>query len=292
MSTKAGKLIENRLGSIFGPDFTVTYPDGEKFHLGYSRLTKYAECPRAYKYSYVDKLRREAGVPLRRGTAYHNTVELMLKYKVKWGKLMDVARCDKIAVIKAGEENLTESETLKVVEAVRYYHSTMYHHHQPLAVEEEFDIKRGGVRLTGRIDLIETTGRISDHKFSYDTWAESRAKYGVQPIIYQWSGIDIFEPKYKIEFPDLKWRYTGFEYCIIRLFPHPKIQRIEIPLVKQEASDWWEEQIFEWCKSIRRGYFPAYPHEKTCGFCDFKDLCKPTVYKIKMTNYGEDDENE
>lgn len=285
MPTKKKPKPVPRVGSIYGDTFQVTLPNGEKFHLGYSRLSKYVECPRAYKFSYIDKIRLPAGVPLRRGSAYHNTVEKMLLFKMEHNDLMPTSRADKIALKMALAEELTESECHRTIDAVRFYHSTIYNEHSPIAVEQEFDILRGGVRLTGRIDLVENHGTVVDHKFSYDTWAESRAKFGVQPIIYQWAAIDQLEQKFE------GWKYTGFEYNVIRLFPSPKIQRIKIGVQSQDKSDWWEEQIFEWSKAIRRGIFPAYPKDKTCGFCDFKELCQPTIYRVSMTDFGIKEDN-
>lgn len=261
----------------------MTLPGGEEFHLGYSRISKFVDCPKQFKYSYVDKIRSEGGVPLRRGQAYHGSLETMLQWKLDHPDIpYTLQRAEKLAIRQGKINNLSEAEIYRVIDAVRYYHQTKYPLHSPRAVEEAFEIVRGGVKLTGRIDLIETIGLITDHKFSYDTWAESRAKYGCQPIIYQWAALDVFEKKY----PD--WRYTGFEYNVIRLYPNPRIQIIEIPKLSQAESDWWEEQIYEYARTIRRGYFPATPGDKVCTFCDHKKLCNPTIYKPRMFNLGED----
>lgn len=263
----------------------MTLPGGEDFHLGYSRISKFVDCPKQFKYTYIDKIRDAVvGVPLRRGQAYHGSLETLLRWKIEHPEVpYTVARAEKLAIRQGKKNDLTDSEIYRVIDAVRYYHQTLYPVHVPLSVEEDFEIVRGGVKLTGRVDLIEKIGRIIDHKFSYDTWAEARAKYGCQPIIYQWAALDVFEK----QFPG--WTYEGFEYNVIRLYPNPRIQRIEIPKLAQDESDWWEDQIFEYAKMIRRGYFPATPGDKVCTFCPHKKLCNPTIYKPKMSNIGETD---
>lgn len=264
----------------------MTYPDGESFHVGYSRLSKFFQCPKQFKYSYVDKLRMQPGLPLRRGQAYHGALETMLKWKLEHDELYPECKVNVLAMRQAVANNLTDSEVQKVVDAVTFYYHYQYPRHRPMAVERDFSIVRGGVTITGRIDLIERRKRqgkrffdVTDHKFSYDTWVDSRAKYGCQPIIYQWAALDQFEAE--LELP-----YGGFSYNIIRLFPHPLIQKIRIKRLKQEASDWWEEQIFEASRIIRRGYFPAIPTDKGCQFCDYKSLCKPAIYRLEKSLIG------
>lgn len=280
--TSSTKSTETSTEPRYG-DLVMTLPSGEEFHLGYSRISKFVDCPLQFKYSYVDKIRSPGGVPQRRGQAYHGSVETLLQWKIDNPSIhYSLKRAEKLAIRQGKENNLTDAEVYRVIDAVRYYHAVLYPLHKPMAVERDFKIVRGGVTLTGRVDLLEWQGIITDHKFSYDTWAESRAKYGCQPIIYQWAALDVFEK----EFP--AWEYAGFEYNVIRLYPNPRIQRIEIPRLSQAKSDWWEDQIHEYAKTIRRGYFPATPSDKVCTFCDHKKLCKPVIYNVKMSNIGED----
>ena len=253
--------------------------DGQEFHLGYSRIACFDGCPKAYKYGYVDGIRTPGGIPMRRGTAYHAVLEALLQYKMaNDGELMALDAADKIAVKCAKKEGLTPSEIYKVIDAARFYHSEMYAKNSPIAVEQDFTIYRGGVKLTGRIDLVETTGRVIDFKFSYDKWAEPRAKFGSQPIVYQWAGLDYLPKKFK------NWHYTGFGYQIIRLWPSPLIQEIDIDMIPQWESDWYEEQIAQIAGCIKAGLFPARPSDKGCSWCGHKELCQPAIWNIRMND--------
>jgi MoaA/NifB/PqqE/SkfB family radical SAM enzyme len=209
----------------------------------------------------------------------------MLQFKIDNNmELYPRERVDKLAIRMAKKEGLTEAEIYRVIDAVRYYYATLYPEKRPILVEADFKVVRGGITITGRLDEADEDGWIVDHKFSYDIWAEPRAKYGYQPIIYQWAGID------QIERARPGWVFRGFEYNIIRLFPHPMIQRIRIPRMNQEKSDWWENELFEMAKCMRRDYYPANPSEKACAFCFHKELCKPAIYKVEISKLGDQDD--
>jgi hypothetical protein len=268
--------------------------DGEKFHLGYSRASKYLECPAAYKKTYIDKIRTAGGVPLRRGHAYHGVLEGLLNYKInRGGEHYPLDKTEKFALKQALKHNLSDTECARVIQAARFYHARMYPLHNPLAVELKFDFYKDGIRYTGRLDLLdrrEAKGQpvavIIDHKFSYDTWAESRAKIGVQPIVYQWA----WEEQLHKEFDGLD--YGGFAYNIIRLFPTPVIQEIRVKPCNQTASDWWSTQLRDIARGIHHGVFYADPGEKKCQYCDHKKLCKPTIYTIKEVRIGDTNADE
>ncbi len=263
-----------------------TLPEG--FHLGYSRISKYQECPRQYYYSYVEKIPYKASTAIRRGQAYHGVVEELLKFKMEHeGKLLDPMKADKLAVKMGKKEELTDSEIYRVIDAVRFYYSELYPKHRPIAVEEPFEMVRGGVPFTGRIDLIDAEGWVIDHKFSYDTWSEQRSRFGCQPIVYQWAALDAYEKK----FPD--WKFKGFQYNIIRLYPSPKIQRITVPYMGQDKSDWWENEVAIIAKGILTEHFPSTPGEKKCQWCSYKKLCNPVIYDIEVdTLAGKSDVND
>lgn len=268
-------------------DLTITI-EGKEFHLGYSRLDKFMGCPSNYKRTYVDGVRKPGGVPARRGQAYHGTLEGLLNYKInRDGDLYPWPKTEKFALKNAANEKLSDAESHRVVEAVKFYYVEHYPKHQPVSVEDSFDFTKNGIRYTGRIDLLNILEpkvlEITDHKFSYDTWADERAHYGVQPIIYQWA----WEEELRHRFPNFS--YGGFAYNIIRLFPTPLIQTIRIEPVNQEQSAWWEEQITTMAKIMVLGLYPAFPNAKACKWCDHKKECKPCKYKLAITKTGEED---
>lgn len=273
------------------PDNLTLTIEGQEFHLGYSRISKFIDCPWAYKRTYVDGIRKPGGVPMRRGQAYHGTLEGLLNYKInKDGGLYPWEKTEKFALKNATKENLTESESHRVVEAVRFYHREQYPKHNPISVEDSFDFMKGGVRYTGRLDLMDLVSpgvvEIVDHKFSYDTWADARAQYGIQPMVYQWA----WEEELRHRYPELS--YGGFAYNIMRLYPIPLIQTIRIKPVTPEQSAWWERQVQQMAQCMVHGFYYATASEKACKWCDHKKECKPCIYKINVTMTGEQESME
>ena len=248
--------------------------DGESFHLGYSRISSYLSCPKKYKYSYIDRIPYTAGEPIRKGQAYHSVVEELLKAKQQ-GKEVSIERTLKYAKACAEYEQLTEWGIKGVIQAAEFYYHKLYPIHVPLEIESDFTIVRGGVKLTGRIDLVDASGFVIDHKFSYDIWSQDRAKQGVQPMIYQWAAHDVLEKRIP------KFKYKGFCYNIIRVYPSAMIQELAIPVCNSNISDWWEEQVADIANAIRKGVFLANPKIEECKWCSYKDRCKPPTYRLK-----------
>lgn len=258
--------------------------NNKKVHLGYSRIAKYLECPKSYEYTYVHGLRSESNATLRGGTCYHEIVEALCNYKMTTGGKLANLENALIAAEHYGEKNdLTPAKTQSVKIAVETFYKYLYPRHTPIAVEKKFRIHRGGYEITGVIDLIVAEGWVIDHKFSYDTWANERAKHGPQPIIYQWAAEDVLEK-------ELGFKFKGFAYNIVRTFPSPKIQELIIKPLSKSESDWWEEQVNIIGRAVEGGHFPARPAEKHCGWCPAKKLCQPAVYTPTSKEYSEHDD--
>jgi hypothetical protein len=258
------------IGGQTEPGITLSV-EGQDFHLGYSRIASYLTCPKQYAFTYNQKIPYRGSSAIRKGQAFHATLESLLNYKMEYNEAMPLASAERVAVKAAKAEKLTDNQSYNVIDGVRHYHANVYPLHKPAAVEESFTIHRGGVNLTGRIDLVDTRGHVIDHKFSHAIWDESKAKTGVQPIIYQWAGLDYIAPKYNLT-------YTGFQYNVTQTWPECVTQVIDLPLVSQDQSDWWEEQVEGIAKAILAGVFFANPSERACKWCQYIKQCKPTMY--------------
>lgn len=270
-------------GYLAEPGVTMTV-DGQDFHLGYSRIKSYLDCPKMYEYTYVKGLRDKPNAAMKRGSAYHDTLELMLLYKMNEEKHCSLKSARKAALANTEKHECTDGDREKVLKAVDFYHENLYEQHRPILVEEMFSIVRGGVKLTGRIDLIHQEdaelAKVVDHKFSYAHWNEVRAMEGIQPIIYQWAYEDLYAKDFGLQ-------YGGFQYNILRQFPFSQYQIIDIPPVDKDKSDWLEEQVHQIAKAIQAGIFPPNPKEKQCNWCSHKKLCKPAFYKPNLELVGD-----
>jgi hypothetical protein len=272
------------------PEVSLTLTvEGKEFHLGYSRIAKFLDCPYQYQRSYIDGIRSPGNAAMRRGQAYHAVVEGLLNYKInKDGALYPWAKTEAFALKQAAKEKLGQGDVGKVLEAVRFYYDQQYPLHNPKSVEDSFEFMKNGIRFTGRIDLLNCPSKglieIIDHKFSYDIWATSKAEYGIQPMVYQWA----WENDLKYRFPG--YAYAGFAYNIIRVFPSPMIQTIRIKPVSDQASMWWERQVTVMAECMVRGLYYANANEKSCKWCEHKKHCQPCIYKLEVDKTGTETE--
>ena len=138
--------------------------DDKSFHLGYSRLSKFMECPAAFDFTYNQGHRTEGSPVMRRGTALHNTFEDMMKYKAGWEKPMPLDKAITRVHHHCTENRVCKSATEEVLSAMNYFYEHMYSKLTPAMlldtadpketpIEGEFKIVRGGVEITGRIDF-------------------------------------------------------------------------------------------------------------------------------------------
>lgn len=249
--------------------------DLAKIHLGYSRIKSFQDCGRKFEYSYIHGLRSKPKSIMRQGSAYHDTLEVLLNYKMTRGRLLSLDKALKVAEIKANEQELAKTYFSNVQRGVEYYWHTKYEQHQPMFVEQDFEFWIDDIKVTGRADLGESSGIITDHKFSSDTWAIDRASEGPQPIVYQWAWEHCFEKQFGV-------KYAGFRYSIIRLYPSQVIQEIDIAPCTEEESAWWKTELHNMIDAIRGGHFMAKPSPDNCKWCDHKKVCKPVFYNVSM----------
>ena len=262
---------------------------GSSFHLGYSRLHNAMTCMRQYKYAYIDKIRTAGSPVMRRGTALHNVFEDMFRYKSGYQKLMPIDKAHDRVEVRGAEQKLPPSMIKELHSAMEIYYEKMYGVLEPALmldgetadpIEGEFSFVRGGVKVTGRIDLATENSEgfiIHDYKFSNNPWKEDRITHSVQPIIYQWAAIDIFEKAFGIP-------YLGFQYDVINVWPEQVIQTIWIPRMEESKSKWWEQLLADWGEVIQAGVFPANPSTENCKWCDYRGKhCKPALFSPEIT---------
>lgn len=279
------RQVETLARRKFSKSELVVEVDGKEFHLGYSRLNSLISCPKQYEYTYIKNIRGASNEAMRKGTAYHEVIEVLGKEKKETGDLVPLSMARKLARYFSEQNELSAGSCESVQLAVEFWWSTRYSNFNPDGLEVPFRIFRGGVWITGRIDTIEPDGWVGDHKFSYDTWSIERAQYGCQPVIYEWAALDQLEAEFN-------FTYQGFRYEIVRTFPTPLLQNVEIKRVKPRISDWWEDEINKWARVAAQGIYPAIPTASTCPRCFHKGICKPPIYRTRVSEIGLRDELE
>jgi len=139
----------------------------------YSKLRRFAQCPRSYELQYVDWMPPEASPESELGVVLHQVLERVVRDHVRAGaaRPLDTARAAAEYRLAWCDSHLSDpgmfAEGLGLVKRL-VAREGVVHASQVLAVEQEFFIEVDGVRLVGAMDRVDRIGldaiRIRDYK--------------------------------------------------------------------------------------------------------------------------------
>lgn len=187
-----------------GDGASVGLPPGLT-HLSASSISQYLRCPRQWAIVKILGIKAPPDGGLVSGSAMHKGAEHGMRAKMETGKnpnvaeVADVARDDAVAGIEralaqAEETGLREHLTGdglvpaavidKAARLAGVWAEKAAPACEPVAVEEEFDAEISGVRVTGRLDVIEESRAIRDWKTSGKTPPPADVASTVQTEMY------------------------------------------------------------------------------------------------------------
>jgi putative RecB family exonuclease len=159
----------------------------------YSRLQRFAQCPRAYRLHYLDRLPPEPSPESQLGVVLHETLETVVRDHVRAGRH---APLDAAAASAAYRRAWTDSalsdhgvfvEGLELVQRWLAREGTL-DARDVLAVEHEFDIAIGTARLVGAFDRVDRIGadaiRVRDYKSGRRPPSRQEVDESLQLAIY------------------------------------------------------------------------------------------------------------
>lgn len=248
-----------------------------KEYISYSQIRLYQTCPKKYYYTYIEQLKTPVNDKIFLGVIFHSIVEYYLTEKIS------NKEPEKEALLERFEEQFTKKQqeqeilwTAPVGETrrrglafVRHFIKEIASEIDPLMVEKELVIQLPelDVNLKGIIDLVEKDFSITDFKTTTAKWSKSRIKDSyLQMQIYRY----LFEKTFGDVVNHLKFRIIYSKNAV----------NIKDQVVSVKASDLDCSKMFDIIKyvvdNIRNGVF--YKNENyTCGYCEFKDLCRQSV---------------
>lgn len=163
-------------------------------HLSYSRISRFAQCPLAYRFHYVDRRKSTPGPALGFGTLVHAVLEDLVREHMedeRQGPLcLDRAKALYAAHFARG--TLTEPGTFEegwslVRRFVR--EEGVLDHRDLLAVEQEFRLPVGRFTVLGFIDRVDLAGdrtaRILDYKTNRLLFTEEELHTSLQMSLYE-----------------------------------------------------------------------------------------------------------
>lgn len=244
----------------------------------HSQYYEYKKCPKSYEFKYVAALPSRRTASMVRGISIHSLVEYSLKAKMS-GKLAEYAEMrdlasdtlkTNLATVEEWEEEKPEVVQSTVVDAYTAWHTYALPKLRPLAVEQGFATKVGGVPVVGYIDLIDGV-RIApeegsperqvvvDLKTTTKTWSQDQVDKNTQLTLYS----KVIGTQ-DVRIDQLVQLRKGVEYR-----PAESVRTAD-----QQAV--FEEDLAETADLIKRGVFPktAIDHWACGPRCSYWESCR------------------
>jgi putative RecB family exonuclease len=164
-------------------------------HLSFSRLSRYEQCPAAFRLHYVDRLEATPGLPLLFGKAIHATLEDLLLNVVALkldGPLDETRALDLWSKQWLREGGLHGIDAFQEGVAILKdfcRDEGVVRHENILAVEREFELAIGRFRVVGAMDRVnrldDETIEICDYKSNRLLFTRAEVDSSLQMSLYQ-----------------------------------------------------------------------------------------------------------
>jgi RecB family exonuclease len=148
-------------------------------HLSYSRLSRFEQCARSFKFQYIDKLPSDPGMPLRFGKVVHAALERLLRELIEQERSgpLDPNRAVTLFAEAWRAEGIAGLQEFAAgVQMIREFVRAegIVDHRDVLAVEKEFRLQVGRFEVLGFIDRVN---RIDDETIEVVDYKTNRALF-------------------------------------------------------------------------------------------------------------------
>jgi RecB family exonuclease len=244
-----------------------------------SRLDSWLDCPRRYRFSYVDRPMPPKGPPWA-----HNTVGAAVHAALHSWWLLPLADRTvaaarrlvhgKWAPIGFRDDQQADDWRERAADMVARYVETLDPTDEPLGVERTVAMKTARLALSGRIDRLDRRGEelvVVDYKTGRHLLSTDDARGSMALAVYAAASAQMFRmPCVKVELHHLpsgdvvEWEYT--EESLAR-----QLRRIESIGVEAADTHTTLAAAADRTEALESLFPPRTgPH---CGWCDFRDHC-------------------
>jgi putative RecB family exonuclease len=236
--------------------------------LSYSALSSYENCPLSYRFQYIDGLEVEPTPYLSFGKSVHAALEWLYgrdtpEPPTLEGFLSYLDTCwlsDGYTSPEEEQSFLTHGREV----LTRFYYTNIEDFRLPVAVEERFELDKGGFILSGVIDRIDRNPdgsyEIIDYKTSRRLPEINRLREDLQLPIYQLACQE-------------KWGITPSKLSFYYLVHN---QRYSTRPYDEGGLARVVGRLEMAAEAISREDFPATPN-RLCPWCSFQDLCPEKI---------------
>lgn len=248
-----------------------TLEKNTEFHLSYSRIATYINCPLRYKFIYIDKLPTKVRSYFSFGGSIHKVLEIFYHPEKNFINMKKPPFEYIISLldehwISAGyatknEEQKAKEKALKILK--RLYQETIFGFQPAYLVEQSFSFPLDKFKVIGRIDRIDYTNNgytIIDYKTSRILPRFFKVTEILQPVIYY---IGAKESLHLEKIDNVSLYFVNFN------------KKVKFN-ISDEMVEKGKKKIIQVGEAIMRDEFYPKPNGY-CGSCEFKDICP--VYK-------------
>lgn len=254
-------------------------------HLSWSGIQSYKQCPRRFRFRYIDKTPEErTGSALLYGGSIHRAVEsihearlagqaipgtdeLVKGYESAWKD--SLAEKPPVSYGKTENETVLREQAQRTLEAYRQHVIGANQKTEVLAIEHaaRFSLLADAPPIEARLDLVEKTGDeliVTDFKTSRGSWNDEKTHASLgQVVLYAHAIMPMVR--------ELNIRRVVTQFVVLPKLKKatvqvltPRPEQTDVVRLKETVSDVW--------RGVRAGIFPRI-ESWACKTCPFKTAC-------------------
>jgi hypothetical protein len=244
-----------------------------------SMISMLFRCPRQYYWRYIMQYKCPPGWAQFLGTNYHYGLEVNFKQKEQSRadlQVEDIKDAFNTSWGKISQETeiIWEEERPENIKDAGYAMLQAYMHDlapqvQPIecGTEYEFEVEIPSLDLLakGRIDLIEETGYLIDHKTASKKWAAARPREEAQSYYYPIAWEKLTQDRLPMQFHVASHSQRG-----------GATQSLTAEVDEQDLK-WFENDVLpSLVRQVKEGLFPPRPNGWWCSerFCGWYGMCR------------------
>jgi RecB family exonuclease len=243
-------------------------------YLSYSRLTRFEQCPLAFKFHYIDQLPADPGVPLRFGKAVHAVLERLMREVIESehtgplseARALELYRQAWNAEALFGVELFGEG--LRILESFIRDEGHV-DHRSVLAVEREFRLRAGPFEVLGYLDRVDAvdaeTVEVIDYKTNRQLFTREDLDSSLQMSLYALAAKEL-------------WPWVKRVKLVFRMLRHGVRQETSRTDDQLRAALAYAETLGHRTETATE--FPAQLSTNCC-YCDHRKRCPAYAEALK-----------